>query len=148
MFDVITFNHSFEHMNDFKEVLMHTKSILADDGVCIIRVPVIPCYSWIHYGREWVQIDAPRHVNIFSIQGIAELCSQLGFSIKYVYDDSNYFQFVGSERNKQKLGYKNSASLLQRITNPFLYLIKNAKANKLNKIGQGDQKCFILCKSN
>jgi hypothetical protein len=147
-YDVITFNHSFEHMSDFKEVLLHTKKILEDNGICIIRIPVFPSYAWDTYGENWVQIDAPRHFNIFSIQGIAELCGQCGFLIKSVYDDSNYFQFVGSERNMAKVSKKIHGGIFNRLINPFIYLIKNIKAGQLNRVGQGDQKTFILYKTN
>jgi SAM-dependent methyltransferase len=145
-FDIIMFNHSFEHMTNFKKVLLKVKNILEDNGTCIIRVPVYPSYAWYKYKENWVQIDAPRHVNIFSIQAMAELCSQCGFMIKYIYDDSNYFQFTGSEK-KITLLDKIFRGKLDRLINPFIYIIENYKAQELNKIGQGDQKCFILSKS-
>jgi len=39
--DVITFNHSFEHMADQREILQVTAGLLAQAGRCMIRVPVL-----------------------------------------------------------------------------------------------------------
>lgn len=78
-------------MKDFFDILKHTRKILSDDGILILRILVFPSYAWNIYRRDWVQIDAPRNINIFSIQAIADICAQCGFIIKYTYNDSNYF---------------------------------------------------------
>ena len=38
-YDIITFNHSFEHIEDPLEILKHANKLLAVNGTCIERIP-------------------------------------------------------------------------------------------------------------
>ena len=58
--DVVMFHHSFEHISDPSDALSTVRSLLARNGRCLIRIPVVS-WAWKHYGINWVQIDAPRH---------------------------------------------------------------------------------------
>lgn len=60
----ILFNHFLEHTPDQLETLQKVSRILADDGVCLVRIPVKTESVWKMYGVDWVQIDAPRHLFI------------------------------------------------------------------------------------
>ncbi|WP_161491165.1 class I SAM-dependent methyltransferase [Polynucleobacter campilacus] len=141
IYDVITFNHSFEHIPDFQGTLLHANKILVEKGVCIIRIPIFPSFAWKKYKENWVQIDAPRHINIFSIQAIAKISEESNFIIEHIYDDSNYFQFLGSEKRNNSVGISKLKLIIDRV-------YWNIKASKLNRIGQGDQKVFVLRKNN
>ena len=123
------------------DALSHTNRILSKSGICIVRIPVFPSFAWFKYKENWVQIDAPRHINLFSIQAIAELSKKNNFYIQYIYDDSSYFQFLGSETR-----VNSHKSFVNKIYINLKNIYLNYKASKLNKIGQGDQKVFILRK--
>ena len=60
-YDIVMLQHSLEHMPKPKQVISKVRSLLSEDGVCIIRVPVVG-WAWQHYGPNWVQLDAPRHL--------------------------------------------------------------------------------------
>lgn len=94
------FHHSFEHISDPLEALETVRSLLAPNGRCLIRVPVV---SWARneYGANWVQIDAPRHFFLHTEKSMEILAEKVGLEITRVEYDSTEFQFWGSELSKR-----------------------------------------------
>jgi len=66
--DLIMFNHSYEHVLDQVEVLEKTWELLKPGGICMLRIPTVTSWAWRHYGEDWVQLDAPRHFFLHSIK--------------------------------------------------------------------------------
>lgn len=149
-FDIIIFNHSFEHIKEQKETLNKAYELLSPNGRCIISMPVKTDYIWNLYGTDWVQIDAPRHFFIHTLKSFQFLCEIVNFSIENIIFNSTEFQFLGSEQYKQgiPLNADNSHSVsLKKIMFPSKH-VKNLKrkAEILNKNQEGDQAIFILNK--
>ncbi|MGC8006318.1 class I SAM-dependent methyltransferase, partial [Salmonella enterica] len=61
-FDVIMYNHSFEHLSNPVEHLQQAYRSLKSSGKLIIRIPTVSSFAWTKYGVNWVQLDAPRHI--------------------------------------------------------------------------------------
>src|SRR5690606_30281969 len=99
VFDFIMLHHSFEHMENPREVLGRLHELLADDGTLLIRVPVAGSYAWRTYGVNWVQLDAPRHLFLHTPQSMRLLAAQAGFAVEEVTYGSIDSQFWGSEQN-------------------------------------------------
>lgn len=59
--DLIMFNHSFEHLPDPLETIEKVSSLLPIGGICLLRIPTVSSFAWEHYRENWVQLDAPRH---------------------------------------------------------------------------------------
>lgn len=97
-FDLIMFNHSFEHIPDQKETLNSVYRLLSENGVCIIRIPTVSSFAWEKYNVNWVQLDAPRHFFLHSINSIKLLALNSGLILKDYFYDSTAFQFWGSEQ--------------------------------------------------
>lgn len=143
-FDVITFHHSFEHMDNPYEILECIKRLLKKNGVCIIRVPVCGGKVWREYKTDWFQIDAPRHYFLYSEDGMKEICKRMGFRIKRIIYDSFPNQFIISEY------YKNTTLSLSEIS-----VMISKKDNeryrrivrKLNRNHEGDMASFYLEKT-
>lgn len=141
-FDFITMHHSFEHMNNPFEVLSHIRKILKPNGVLIVRIPVTNTFAWNKYKENWVQLDAPRHAFIYSVEALNILLKNTGFILEQSIFDSSSFQFWGSELylNGQKL----------HGTNIHNYFSKDKlkefdiAAKQLNKESQGDQAVFYI----
>jgi SAM-dependent methyltransferase len=146
--DVITFNHSFEHMAEQGDVLRATADLLAPAGRCLVRVPVLN-WAWEHYGVNWVQIDAPRHLFLHTTKSFRLLAASAGLDLVDIDYDSNEFQIWVSElysRNVPMSSAKGgrpeelfSRSELQRF---------RAKSRELNAKELGDSACFTLRRSN
>ena len=148
--DVIMFHHSFEHVYDQHEVLDKVHALLAQDGCCLLRVPTVSSYAWVHYGLDWVQLDAPRHLFLHSIKSMQQLAEQHGFTLEHVHYDSNALQFWGSEQYQQNMPLCDARSYAENKENS-LFTDKQIqafekRAKELNAHQQGDQAAFYLRK--
>lgn len=147
-FDLILFSHSFEHMKDPLETLTKVRNILAEKGKCIIQMPVKTEYIWNKYGVDWVQIDAPRHFFVYTINSFEILVKNAGLKLQKTVFDSTQFQFWGSEQYKRNIplesknSYKNNPKK-SIFTKEQMKRFEN-KSKELNKKSLGDQAIFIL----
>ena len=140
-YDLITLHHSFEHMEKPLEVLGKIKNLLALDGRVIIRIPVMGKAAWKQYGTDWYQIDAPRHLYIYSEKAIKYMCEKAGLEIYRVVCDSTGAQFYLSE------GYMRTDKSCSELENGYQLGRRrayNEKARLLNQKGQGDQAIFYV----
>lgn len=146
--DIVTYHHVFEHVSDPLENLLKVRELLADTGVCILRMPTVSSYAWKHYRTNWVQLDAPRHFFLHSIKSVQHLAAQAGLRLVKIEYDSTYKQFADSER------YIADQSLRQeRPKGFFRFLQRKIKkhrfiklARKMNIANLGDQAAFFLTK--
>jgi len=148
-YDIIMMHHSFEHVTDPLETLKNIKSLLAENGIIVIRIPVCDSYAYEKYKENWVQIDAPRHNFLHTNKSMNVLANLAGFDIFKIRDDSTYFQFIGSEQ------YKNNVSLLSKKSGVVSFIKKHIlpstqikqykkEAEQLNAVNRGDQRVFYL----
>lgn len=150
-FDMIMLNHSYEHMTNPEEVLIKAKTLLKNNGVLLIRIPISNSFSWKKYGTNWVALDPPRHIYLHNQQTIDILAKRTGFELAHILYDSTEYQFVGSEQYirgipmfSNKSYYRNKENSI--FTEDQIRSYKE-KAKKLNKSSKGDMACFYLKKS-
>jgi 2-polyprenyl-3-methyl-5-hydroxy-6-metoxy-1,4-benzoquinol methylase len=143
--DVITFHHSFEHISNPAETLRAAANLLAPDGRCVIRIPIVPCYAWEHYGVNWVQLDAPRHFFLHSIKSMNILAAKVGLEIYKVDYDSTALQLKGSELYSKDIPLMAGRSKASIFSMQEKLAFKK-KAKELNENKQGDQAAFYLKK--
>ena len=146
--DVIMFNHSFEHVPDPLENLVAVERLLAPAGTCIIRIPTVSSFAWQHYRTNWFQLDAPRHFFLHSVESIRLLARQAGLTLEEVVYDSTAAQFIESEKYLagiplEKKKPRTLANFFRRKRDKWVY---GARAKALNKAQQGDQAAFFLRK--
>lgn len=143
-YDFITFHHSFEHMNNPYEVLNNVHLLLKDAGICIIRIPVFGKEAWKRYGKDWYQIDAPRHYFIYSEKALRYMCKKAGLWVYRIVYDSDYGQFRYSE------GYRDTDLSLYELADKKISPSKvkrmKTEALQLNELQQGDQAIFYIKK--
>src|SRR6476661_4755519 len=96
-FDLLMLNHSFEHLPDPQNALSQIHRLLSPDGVALIRIPVVS-FAWQKYGVNWVQLDAPRHLFLYTERAFRDLVEGSGLTVERVTYDSEIFQFFGSEQ--------------------------------------------------
>lgn len=99
-FRLVMMHHSFEHMPDQHEVLSAASGLLADDGLLLVRIPVLG-YGWRTYGVHWVELDAPRHLFLHTHASLVKLASQHGFELVEVAFDSTELEIWGSEQYRR-----------------------------------------------
>ncbi|NUM77379.1 class I SAM-dependent methyltransferase [candidate division KSB1 bacterium] len=149
--DLIMFHHVLEHLADPVETLRHTARLLSAHGTCLIRTPTVSSYAWEHYGTNWVQLDAPRHLFVHSIKSIEILASRVELEIENISYDSNAFQFWGSEQilrdipltSEQSYAVNPSASIFEAAQ----MKVFKKEAKDLNLSKRGDMAAFYLRKA-
>ena len=72
-FDLITMNHVFEHVREPLDTLIEAGRILKPGGTLIITTPNAESLLYRIFGKYWFQLDAPRHLQIYTPGSIAGL---------------------------------------------------------------------------
>lgn len=145
IFDFITMHHSFEHVFEPLKVLIKLRSILAKNGILMIRIPVKDSYAFEHFGLKWVQFDAPRHTFLHTKKSMAILCDQANLQIDDIIYDSNSFQFWGSDIAKNGVSVQTiSKATVLKYKIKSIFKRYQAKATKLNAVEKGDQAIFLI----
>lgn len=149
--DLIMFHHSFEHLPNPIETLEAVYGLIPSGGICMIRIPLVSSEAWRKYGINWVQLDAPRHFFLHSLDSLKVLAEKTNFKIKEIVCDSDEFQFWGSQQYLKNIplmaensyGRDPAKSIFSRGE------INNYKnmAVKLNRESQGDQAIVYMVKN-
>lgn len=99
-FDVITLWHVLEHIHDLNDTIAKLKSVLKDDGILVIAVPIVNAWDAENYKNEWAALDVPRHLFHFTQSSIEKLFSKFGMKIASIHPlkfDAYYISLL-SER--------------------------------------------------
>lgn len=139
-FDLVMFNHSLEHVPDQRATLQAAARLLAPGGVVMVRVPTVSSEAWETYRENWIQLDAPRHFFLHSVESLQLLGQQAGMQLAAVEYDSNELQFAGSELYRRDIPL---TDWRRRYTGKQLRAFR-ARAQALNHAGRGDQATFYL----
>ncbi|HUQ64391.1 MAG TPA: class I SAM-dependent methyltransferase [Acidimicrobiales bacterium] len=146
-FDLAMFHHSFEHMAQPVEVLRAVQRILSPQGAVIVRVPLAQTFAWRTYGVQWVQLDVPRHLFLFTAEGLRVLAARSGLVVRDVVYDSNDFQFWGSELRVRGIPLRQHGrdAVPPAALFPRRELARfRRQAHQLNARSDGDQAAFLL----
>ncbi len=143
-FDLVMFHHSLEHIADQAGTMGHVARLLAPGGYCLIRIPTVSSYAWEEYRDRWVQLDAPRHLYLHSLDSVERLAVASGLRLERIVYDSTDFQFEGSELYRRGLTLKaiNGPTFSRGARWQFYW-----RANRLNAQHRGDQAAFYLRKA-
>lgn len=149
--DLIMFHHSFEHIHNPEHILKQVYKLLNVKGYCIIRTPNLSSYAWRKYGTYWVQIDAPRHMVIYSTNSMKLISKKTGLILFDLIDDSDGFQFWGSEQYMKDIALYDDESYLKSTKNIIFKKSELKKfdkdARELNKKKDGDQTIYYFKKA-
>jgi SAM-dependent methyltransferase len=147
-YDLIMFHHSFEHLPDPAASLREAMKRLTPGGRILIRMPTSSSHAFETYGAAWVQLDAPRHLVVFSRRGLGSLCERAGGTVTSVHDDSTGFQFWGSEQCGRGIPLMDARSVFVSPREaPFTKAQLRGwerQAVALNQAGRGDQAAWVI----
>ncbi len=169
-YDIIFLKDSFEHMDNPYENLLKIKSLLNNNGIVIIRIPIKTEFIWNLYNINWYQLDAPRHLVTFTHKGFNQLIKRCNMKIKQTNFDSDPYMFIISEDYSRNIPMNSVNSYESFFTknNPILRLWNmyfkkmkykmdsknkltfkklNKITEKLNKKENSDHAIFILTKN-
>lgn len=69
-YDIVSMNHVLEHVLDPEEVLRRCFRLLKPGGVLIGQLPTVDCWERRIFGRFWGGYHFPRHLQLFSREGL------------------------------------------------------------------------------
>jgi SAM-dependent methyltransferase len=79
-FDVIVYNHVFEHILDLADELKAISNRLSPDGILYIEVPGIKNLSPYHY--DFLRYLHNAHTFHFSLKSLTQICTKHGFELQ------------------------------------------------------------------
>lgn len=147
-FDLIMMHHLFEHVGDPIELLSQARARLAPHGTILLRTPMADSLAARHYGSDWVQLDAPRHVVVHTRRSLRHAAAAAGLEVAAVVCDSFEFQFWGSEQYRLNIPLNDEFSWNgPGAAKPFSKA-RVARWRRLSRIlnwlGKGDQAAIYL----
>jgi SAM-dependent methyltransferase len=143
-FDVVMLHHSLEHMANASQVVHDLQRVVGNNGIVIVRIPLIGSWAWEEFGGEWAQMDAPRHVHLFTEQGFSSLARSAGWKIVVVRYDADILQFTGSILRMRSINfYKDLGAASESFDKSELAKFRR-RTKELNEMRRGDAAAFFL----
>jgi SAM-dependent methyltransferase len=83
-FDVVTLNHSIEHVHDPHELLGAAFRLLNPGGQLFVETPNADALAHRRFGADWISLDPPRHLVLFNRKSLRDAVRSAGFKrIRY-----------------------------------------------------------------
>lgn len=95
-FDVISLNHVYEHVDKPMETITELHRILKPGGKIVLATPQSKSLAHWLFGKNWVQLDTPRHLFIYNTKTLISYANKAGLKLNKVRYNSQPFQFLGS----------------------------------------------------
>ncbi len=150
-YDCIMLHHCLEHMPAPREALMHVHRLLEPGGKALVRIPVAGNYAWRTYGRNWFQLDAPRHFVILSERGLCSMAGDMGYKVRKIIYDSTASQFWASEQYVKGIALTDQRSYAvhaeRSLFTPQQIAEYSKRAAQLNSNADGDQAAYYFEKA-
>ena len=144
-YDCITMHHSLEHVPDPKALLETARGHLNPGGKIFVRLPLLQDEIWAKYGADWAQVDAPRHLYLFTQEAFVNLASRAGLKGTAQGTDTLGWSLAWSEAWARDVPSSNpdgTANALPFSKQEIATFEEQAKA--LNERGRGDQGYFVV----
>jgi SAM-dependent methyltransferase len=150
-FDFIMLNHSFEHMPDPLDTLMCLRRILRPSRLVLLRMPVVPSYTWQEYTTHWMGLDPPRHLFVHSIKSLELLAEKAGFRIEEIVFEAEALLFLGSEQIAKGIPMLDDRSIFKTGLENSIFSHKDIlryqeETKQACARGEGDLAAFYLRK--
>jgi SAM-dependent methyltransferase len=151
-FDLIMCHHALEHMPDQIGALTQMGDLLADEGTCLIRIPIASSEVRRQYAENWVELDPPRHLFIHSRRSFELAASAAGLKVIRAEWDETAFGYWVSELYQRDISFIDPATHRWRdvrayFTNEQLDEFEQ-RAQAANMRQDGGRAAFYLQKSS
>jgi SAM-dependent methyltransferase len=141
--DVISFHHVLEHLADPLAALRFARARLTAGGKILARVPVTDGELFRIYRENWFQLDAPRHLHIFSRRSLDRLAADAGLRIGRYWCDATEWPYLYSEMYRQGAPLTEAKAYLARQSAASRRALRR-RARAANAAGIGDQVSAIF----
>lgn len=121
-FDIITLSQVLEHTPNPADTIRELYRILAKNGTLIIGVPNTNSLAYKIFGKNWYQLDVPRHLFDFSDKILIKKLEKEGFRIQKVRYISRPTQFTISLKYLLKIKKTNKIGvIMDALFTPLTY---------------------------
>jgi 2-polyprenyl-3-methyl-5-hydroxy-6-metoxy-1,4-benzoquinol methylase len=79
-FDAIVMSHVIEHVDAPVDLMQICRRYLKSDGRLVVLTPNLCSLGHRWFGRDWLHLDSPRHLNLFTPESIVLACQRGGFN--------------------------------------------------------------------
>jgi SAM-dependent methyltransferase len=83
-FDLITFWHVLEHLDNPRRALSEARRLIKPDGTVLVAVPNIRSLQAQLFKQDWLHLDVPRHRWHFDPRTLADLAQRCDFEVEQV----------------------------------------------------------------
>ena len=80
-FDAVHMAHVIEHVHDPAALLRESYRVLKPGGVLVVLTPNIESWGHARFGKNWFNLDPPRHLVLFSRKTLGKVAEREGFRI-------------------------------------------------------------------
>lgn len=85
-YDVVTFWQVLEHVHDPIATLAAARTLLAPGGSVVASTPNFASWSRGRFGRQWIGLDPPRHLILYTPETLAAIFEKAGYRVARVTD--------------------------------------------------------------
>ncbi len=79
-YDAITLGHVVEHLHDPRAVLARARELLRPGGMLWLATPNVEALGHRLFGADWLALDPPRHLVLFTGGALRDLLLEAGFA--------------------------------------------------------------------
>lgn len=118
-YEVVTLIHVLEHLSDPVNALRSVARLLPPSGECIVATPNPVGLGSRLFGPEWVHLDPPRHLYLFSPRAARRCAEKAGFEVLSLRTSSRLARFTWTAsreiQERGKVQWEASPSAGRRI---------------------------------
>jgi SAM-dependent methyltransferase len=107
---LVMLHHVLEHVPDPRATLAAAHRLLRPGGASVVWTPFADGELWARYGTDWYELDAPRHLFVFTRGSLARLAEEAGFTVEAEVDDSTELELLASEQYRRDIPLYDPAS--------------------------------------
>lgn len=79
--DAVTFQHVLEHLHDPRAALVRARELLRPGGLLWLATPNLDSAGHARFGAEWLGLEVPRHLVVFTRRALERLVVDAGFEV-------------------------------------------------------------------
>jgi SAM-dependent methyltransferase len=107
-FDLVTFWHVLEHLDDPQKALAEARRLVKPDGTVVVAVPNVDSLQAHLFKQDWLHLDVPRHrwhFDTHTLSKLAERCDLRVTCIRHFSLEYGPFAIVQGLASKFGLGH-------------------------------------------
>ena len=78
-YDAVVMNHVIEHAYDPVALLKDCSRVLRPGGLFVATSPNPDSYGYRKFHKDWIGLDPPRHIHLFSVSALGKVAEKAGF---------------------------------------------------------------------